>query len=344
MSKNFTAKTSPKWILWSVITALVLVVGVVLTAIFGANTPIYTQSTQKLVVNVQMANTFYEEERDDIEEICEQAIADAGLTALAVSYDKVSTSEHELVYSFDGEADLTALKDDMQAKLREAYPDQDFATTMSYHEEVLETLPGGNVAFVVRNALAAVVMAVAAFVYVSLRYKLWNGIVALVSTLGTGAIALGLLLVTRVPFTAAAVYGVLVAMLASIALSVLFAANATETEKKNGALTDAEAVSEAVPVCDTVKLCGGIAAALLVVGVVGIFCAANLAWFALVAAFGVLAAAYSALLLAPSVFLAVRKPFAKAAAEKARYDYKKGAKKEKKAEKVEEATEEAKAE
>jgi preprotein translocase subunit SecF len=339
MSKNFTAKTSPKWILWSVITALVLVVGVLLTAIFGANTPIDKQSTQKLVVNVPMANTFYEEEVANIEEICEQAIADAGLTALAVSYDDIATAEHELVYSFEMDADLAALKDALQAKLREAYPDQDLATTMSYHEVVLETLPGGDATFVVRNALAAVVMAVAAFVYVSLRYKLWNGITAFVSTLGTGAIALGLLLITRVPFTAAAVYGVMVAMLVSVALSVLFA-NKVEQEEKNGALTDAEALSNAVPVCDTVKLCGGVAVALLVVGVVGIFCAANFAWFALVAAFGLLAAAYSALLLAPSVFLAVRKPFAKAAAEKSRYDYKKGAKKEKKEEKVEETTEE----
>jgi preprotein translocase subunit SecF len=214
---------------------------------------------------------------------------------------------------------------------------------MSYHEVVLETLPGGDATFVVRNALAAVVMAVAAFVYVSLRYKLWNGITAFVSTLGTGAIALGLLLITRVPFTAAAVYGVMVAMLVSVALSVLFA-NKVEQEEKNGALTDAEALSNAVPVCDTVKLCGGVAVALLVVGVVGIFCAANFAWFALVAAFGLLAAAYSALLLAPSVFLAVRKPFAKAAAEKARYDYKKGVKLPKKEEKSEETTEEEKAE
>lgn len=340
MSKNFTAKTSPKWILWSVITALVLVVGVVLTAIFGVNTPIYTQSTQKLVVNVQMANTFYEEEKDDIEDICEKAIADAGLTALDVSYGDGATMEHQLVYSFDNEADLTALKDALQTELRKAYPDQDFATTMSHYEVVLETLPGGNVAFVVRNALAAVVMAVVAFAYVSLRYKLWNGIMTLVSTLGTGAIALGLVLITRVPFTAAVVYGVLISMLLVIALSVLFAAKAQETEKKNGALTDAEAVSEAVPLCDTVKLCGGVAAALLVVGVVGIFCAANFAWFALVAAFGVLAAAYSALLLAPSVFLALRKPFAKAAAAKARYDYKKGVKQPKK----EETTEDTKAE
>ena len=344
MSKNFTAKTSPKWILWSVITAVVLLVGIVLAAIFGVNTPIYTKSTQKLVVNVQMATTFYEEEKDDIEDICEKAIADAGLKALAVSYGDGATLEHELVYSFDNEADLTALKDALQAKLREAYPDQDFATTMSYHQEVLETLPGGNVAFVVRNTLAAVVMAVVAFAYVSLRYKLWNGITTLVSTLGTGAIAFGLVLITRVPFTAAAVYGVLVSMLVSIALSVLFANKVAEEERSNGALTDAEALAEAVPLCGTVKLCGGVAAALLVVGVVGIFCAANFAWFALVAAFGLLAAAYSALILAPSVFLALRKPFAKAAAEKARYDYKKGVKQPKKEEKSEETTEEEKAE
>ena len=344
MSKNFTAKTSPKWILWSVITAVIVLIGVVIMAIFGVNNAVNTQSCQKLVVNVQMANTFYEEERDDIEDICEKAIADAGLEAIAVSYDDVSTSEHELVYSFRLDADLTDLKDALQAELREAYPDQDFATTMSYRQSVLEKLPGGNTAFLVRNVLAGAVMAVLAFVYVSLRYKLWNGITTFVSAVATAAIACSLVVLTRVVITASVMYGVLFAMLVSIALSVLFANKAAEEERSGGALTDAEAVSEAVPVCETIKICGGVAAALLVIGVVGIFCAANFAWFALVAAFGLLAAAYSALLLAPSVFLALRKPFAKAAAEKARYDYKKGVKQPKKEEKKEETTEEAKAE
>ena len=269
MSKNFTAKTSPKWILWSVITAVIVVIGVVIMAIFGVNNAVHTQSTQKLVVNVQMAKTFYEEERDDIEAICEKAIEDAGLTALAVSYDDVSTSEHELVYSFDFDADLTALKDALQAELREAYPDQDFATTMSYRQSVLENLPGGRTGFLVRNVLAGAVMAVIVFAYVSLRYKLWNGITTFVSAVATAAIACSLVVVTRVVITASVMYGVLFAMLVSIVLSVLFAAKAEAAEKQNGALTDAEAVSEAVPVCDTVKLCGGIAAALLVVG--GVF-------------------------------------------------------------------------
>ncbi len=344
MSKNFTAKTSPKWILWSVITAVIALIGVVIMAIFGVNNAVNTQTCQKLVVNVQMAKTFYEEERDDIEDICEQAIADAGLTTIAVSYDDISTSEHELVYSFSLNADLTALKDALQAELREAYPDHGFATTMSYKQSVLENLPGGYTAFLVRNTLAGAVMAVLAFVYVSLRYKLWNGITTFVSAMSTGAIACGLTISTRIVLTSSVMCGVLFAELVSIALSVLFAAKVEATEKKNGALTDAEALSEAVPVCDTAKLCGALAVALAVVGVVGIFCAANFAWFALVAAFGLLAAAYSALLLAPSVFLVLRKPFAKAAAEKARYDYKKGAKKAKKEEKPVETTEEAKAE
>ena len=344
MSKNFTAKTSPKWILWSVITVVIVLIGVVIMAIFGVNNAVNTQPSQKLVVNIQMANTFYEEERDDIEDICEQAIADAGLTAITVSYDDISTSEHELVYSFSLDADLTALKNALQAELREAYPDQGFATTMSYKQSVLGNLPGGYTTFLVRNTLAGAVMAVLAFVYVALRYKLWNGITTFVSAVATAAITCGLVVVTRVVITSSVMYAVLFAELLSIALSVLFAAKADATEKKNGALTDAEAVSEAVPLCDTVKLCAGIAVALLVIGVVGIFCAANFAWFALAAGFGVLAAAYSALLLAPSVFLVLRKPFAKAAAEKARYDYKKGVKKAKKEEKPEETAEEAKAE
>ena len=344
MSKNFTAKTSPKWILWSVITAVIALAGIVIMAIFGMNSAVHTQSCQQLVISVDMAKTLYEEEMEDIETICEKAIEDAGLQPIAISYDEKSTLVHELVYSFPLDADLAELKVDLQKALRDAYPDQDSATTMSYKQSVLTSLPGGETAFLVRNTIAGVVMAVLAFGYVSLRYKLWNGITTVVAALATGVITLGLVSLTRVVITASVVYGILIAMLLSIALSVLFAAKSAKAESKGEPLTDAEALSEAVPVCDVVKLCGGVAAALVVAGIVGIFCAANLAWFALAAGFGVIAAAFSALLLAPSVFLALRKPFAKAAAERARYDYKKGVKQPKKAEKAEETTEEEKAE
>jgi hypothetical protein len=109
MSKNFTAKTSPKWILWSAIAGVIALVGIVLMAIFGLNTAVHTKSCQQLVVNVEMAKTLYEEEKDDIEAICEKAIEDAGLQVITVSYDEKSTLEHELVYSFRREADLGEL-------------------------------------------------------------------------------------------------------------------------------------------------------------------------------------------------------------------------------------------
>lgn len=344
MSKNFTAKTSPKWILWSILTALIVLVGGIVMAFAGVNNAVETNSCQKLVVNVTMYETMYETEQDNIADICEKAIKDAGLKTLAApSMDNKTTSEHDIVYSFALTEDLTELKETLQATLRAAYPDRDI-TTMSYQQAVLEKLPGGYAAFLVRNLIAGVVIAVLAFVYVSLRYKLWNGIVTFISAGATAAIACGLVVATRVVITASVMYGVLFAMLLSVALSVLFAAKNQKAEKEGGALTEPEALSEAVPVCDTLKLCGFIAAALVVIGVVGIFCAANFAWFALVAGFGVLSAAYSALLLAPSLYLVIRKKFAKLQADRARYDYKKGAKPTKKAEAPAAETEETKAE
>jgi hypothetical protein len=61
----------------------------------------------------------------------------------------------------------------------------------------------------------------------------------------------------------------------------------------------------------------------VIVLIIGLIAATNFAWFALGMVFATVAAAFSAVMLVPSLFLVLRAIFAKKESEKARYDYKK---------------------
>ena len=343
MSKNFTAKTSPKWLLWSIITVAIALIGGLVMLFAGVNNAPSTQSGKFLVVNVTMSGTEYEEKQDDIVAICEQAIADAGLKTIQnpiyVEAPSESTS-HTIEFKFDDSANLTDVKNVLNEKFNADGSEykHNFISVMALTQSVQENLPGGYATFLLQNMLAGVVIAVLAFGYVTLRYKLWNAIVTFITAAASAAITIGLIVITRVEITASVMYAVLFSMVVSVLCSVLFAAKNKKAEKEGADLTNADALSETVPVCDMIKIGAVLGVAIVAMAIVGLILAPNFAWFALVNFFGLVAAAYSALLLGPALFLLVRGQFAKVAANKARYDYKKG-KKEKKAEETEKVAE-----
>jgi 4-hydroxybenzoate polyprenyltransferase len=112
-------------------------------------------------------------------------------------------------------------------------------------------------------------------------------------------------------------------MLIAAVLSVFFASANRKAEKDGAILTNAEALADVIPVCETMKLGVAMLAMAVIVLVIGLIAASNFAWFAIGMVFATVAAAFSAIMLVPSVFLVLRAIFAKKEAEKARYDYKK---------------------
>ena len=77
MNKNFTAKTSSKWLLWSLLTVAVFLLGAIVIAITGLHDVAHARNGKTLTVSVPMAETFYEDEQANIENACEKAFADA---------------------------------------------------------------------------------------------------------------------------------------------------------------------------------------------------------------------------------------------------------------------------
>jgi len=327
MNKNFTAKTSSKWLLWSLLTVAVFLLGAIVIAITGLHDVAHARNGKTLTVSVPMAETFYEDEQANIENACEKAFADAGLKVLDSYTGEIGTMDHEIVYVFEKTADLSAVVTALESSL-ETYETRYGAEIMLSvnTQHVMAYLPGGTLNFVLRDGIAAVVFAVLAFAYVSLRYKLWNGILAFASVAGAAMITIGLTAATFIPFTGSTIFATYLAMFAALALNVLFASNNRKAEKDGADMTSAEALAEAVPVCEALKLGIGMLAMALIVGVIGLFAAENFVWFALVMVYAVVAAVYSTLFLVPSLFLVIRKIFAKMEAERSRYDYKKGKK------------------
>ena len=327
MNKNFTVKTSAKWLVWSILTVVIFLVGAIVTAFSGLHNVQETRIGTTLTVSVPMAETFYEDEQANIESACEQAFANAGLKTIDSYTGEIGTMSHEIVYVFESGANVSAVTSALETAF-ETYETKYgcVITTAVNEQQILAYLPGGIVAFALRDALAAVVFAVVAFAYVSLRFKLWNGILAVVAMAASAMITFGLTAVTFIPSTGSTVYSIYFAMLIAAVLSVIFSGANRKAEKDGADLTTPETLADVIPVCETMKLGVAMLAMSVVVLVIGLIAATNFAWFALNMIFATIASAFSAVILVPSLFLVIRKIFAKKEAEMARYDYKKGKK------------------
>ena len=109
MSKIFS-KTVKKTTLWSVILAIVLAAAVVVCAVFGFNKDLALKDSKTMTVslNAYIYNTQLEEVKEDLEET---------LDANYVLEGSMSGDVSELLFVFDGDADLTALKAQVESYL-----------------------------------------------------------------------------------------------------------------------------------------------------------------------------------------------------------------------------------
>ena len=109
MSKIFS-KTVKKTTLWSVILAIVLAAAVVVCAVFGFNKDLALKDSKTMTVslNAYIYNTQLEEVKEDLEET---------LDANYVLEGSMSGDVSELLFVFDGDADLTALNAQVESYL-----------------------------------------------------------------------------------------------------------------------------------------------------------------------------------------------------------------------------------
>ena len=332
---NFVKKTAPKLLLWSIISAVLVLAAVIITFFTGAgiSNDITTETRKSMTISMVMNSADYETKRETIETICEDAISAAGIDCKGSIGADISSQKHELVYYFDYTVELSGLAKSLQEQFdANSEYQMNFIKVEVYQENAVSKLPEG---YLLRGVIAGVVMAVLAFLYVTLRYKLWNGIVAFATMGLSAALTCAGILLTRIPLTTTVLYPVEIGMMLTAILVVLMASKLRGVEMdKEEPVADVDAVAENVCFKPGMILCASIVVAMAVLAIVGAFVATNFVGFAAIMAIAVVMSAFSAFIVAPAIYVPVRSAFAQVAADRARYDYKKGAKKAKSVKKV----------
>ena len=176
------------------------------------------------------------------------------------------------------------------------------------------------------GALAAAVILVIEFVYIAVRYKLNMGATAAATSLLSVLLTLAIVALARIPVTASVIYVAAFAMLYSAFLCMLSFNRMREnfkTDEYKGMPAD-QAIASSVPAKVILLFAVVSAAALVLVGAVAV---ASGRWFALAALTALASGTYASLLFMPAMYLPLKKISDKKEAERARYDYKKGASK-----------------
>lgn len=305
------SKTCKKATLFSVLLTVILAAAIVIGAIFGFN-PGATVSDKKMLT-VSLNQFAYETQMDDVKAECEKAFG-----AAKVSYEvygEMTGDESEVIFIFDKDTDVASIASKLNATFAELTKEGaswygTHIKVMANTDTTLEFLADG---YILRAVIASVVFAVLAFIYVSIRYKWHNGVIACLAIVFTVSTTAALVLFTRIPATASTMYAVVGSALFAAIVSVL-------NINKQGAAKK-----------EILWTCGATAGAIVLVACLSGW---SNVWFAISAVIGLAVAAVLGLFYVPALSASLQ-PIADAKeAAKDKFAYKgatKTSKKEKKA-------------
>ncbi|MBQ8295090.1 MAG: hypothetical protein IJX87_01505 [Clostridia bacterium] len=299
-------KMIKKGTLWSVIIAVILVAACALGIVFGGfNGDASMKNANTITVTM---NTFaYNNQLDEVQDVCDDAFA--SFDVVKVIKGGMSGDECELVYVFDEDVDLTAVKTNLRntfdAKTADgAEWDGTFITVSSAKENVSAVLAQH---YVLRGVIAGVVFAVLAFAYVALRYNLRVGIVSGIVTLVGMAVTAALVMLVRIPVTASVAYAVAASGLLSAATALLTFAKIRANEQIGEKAEDAIGNNVAVKEIGLLTLLG-VVAFVLIGGASAIFGGLTaIVWFSVAVVVAFVVAAFMGMVYAPALYLPFKK-------------------------------------
>ena len=314
--------------IFAIISAVVIIAGIVLYALFGFN---YTQLNVKTVeVRYDAVVTIADKEKD-LQEFCEKTFSQQGLkfNGKNVSIQRDSntmgeTGDKLITYTFAGRTD--------EKKLESAASAITSGTTSAYGnaEIYVSVHTRENSKFYEaawRGAIALAVGAIVALIYVGFRFGFANALAGLVKVANDTLLTLALLAITRIPVFAYS--PLLFAGIAAVLSLILWLAQSAKMRENfkdpsYAALTAEEAVSESVSASRKFVLLFAIpvAAVLVVLGVLMLIATGMFPFPGLVP---LAVSIYSTLLLAPAVLVPIKAKFDKMKASGKRYSAKKKA-------------------
>ncbi len=299
MTNKIFSKTVNKTTLFSVIIAVILAAAIVIGALFGFNQSATVKDGSTLTVTV---NTFaYNNDKKAITSTCEKVFDEAGKSVKYVVDGEMDGDTCELVFVFDKKVDTSALKEGVKAALEENFK------TASINVSASTEVTRANLAkhFVLRAAIAAAVLALLAFGYVAARYvNVWTGLAVGVSTLLAMLLTAGILVLTRIPVSVATSSVIVICGLLTAVCTLLTVGKARTLKKENAEESNEARILSALAVKETLWLCGGLAVAMLLVGILG---KTTAAWYAAAALVSIAVAAFVSLFYAPALYLSLQK-------------------------------------
>lgn len=324
---KMTKKIVGKYGIFAPIALVVLIVGIVFTALFGWNVaPSYDAAK---TVTISVNSTYTEARETELNSAAESVFDSKALQYDFVRTEENTTNNYSVVYSFSDsiDADMEEVCSLIREKIAEKtanvdgalYGLDDFIFVTSSAKTPL-TVRSSH--FILRAVIAAVVVLVVAFIYVALRHKIAAAVVAVSVAACSLLLTMSLVAIVRVPVSANCVNALILSLLFGVVYGTLVASrlHATVRDKENGSLSAKELVVKAAPEKLSVGSAAALAVGLLLIGAMG---TTPVQWLVLVAVLGLFSAYFSAAILFPALCPAFLGKVLESRAKKKRYDYKK---------------------
>lgn len=324
---KMTKKIVGKFGIFAPIALIVLIVGIVFTALFGWNVAPSYDAAKTVRISV---NSTYTEARETELHIAAESVFDSK----ALQYDFVRTEEgatnnYSVVYSFSHsvDADMEEVCSLIREKIAEKTANVDGALYglddfifVTGSEKTPLTVRSQH--FILRAVIAAIVVLIVTFIYVALRHKIAAAFVAVCVAACSLLLTMSLVAIVRVPVSANCVNALIISLLFGVVYGTLVAGKlrATVRDKENAELSAKELVVKAAPEKLSAGVAASLAVALLLVGAMG---TTPVQWLVLIALLGLVSSYFTAAILFPAVCPAFLEKVLASRAKKKRYDYKK---------------------
>lgn len=306
----------------SIVCVAVIIVGLIATFVFGVNNDITFDHTT--TVTVQVNQYAYATQLEDIENICEDTFTECGVKYAYQQNGEMKGDDSEIVYVFEKSVDVTdavkALNEKFATETAETGALKGaFISVTGAQEKVVDRLPDE---YLIRTVIAGVLFGVLAGIYVTIRQNFAAGFsLALTMCLSAGLTS-AVCVLTRLPISLSIVY-VLFFDLLFTAIATMFTYNKINDATKSAGK---EANTEEIVVSNLANKSITIFAIVVAIAfvVVGAIATHTVRMFCIFGLIATISGTFASLFFAPASYLFFKQIADKKAAEKARYDYKKG--------------------
>lgn len=292
-----TNKTKAKLltIVLSCVFSVLFLLAIVLGATIGFNSEVEAKT-----LTVTIDQFAYDTKLEKLEDEFDKVFDKLDVTVLEKQYGEMA-AESEILYLVDKDTDVEKVKTELR-KVSGTLIEKEGVDIVweGGSETVLASVPNG---YITRAIIAGAVFAVAAFLYVTFRYRWDRGIVALLSVLFAFGTTTVIVLATRIPANNSTLYGIMLSGLAA-AVMVLFNFNKIRTQEEEEQEVDAASCAA----IGTKKTLFTTAALVVGLALLAVFGGAIIAWACVCAILGVLVAAVLALVYAPNVLALLKDP------------------------------------